>query len=76
MRMPRLQKMIAVAQLPVRATTAAVLSLAIAGALNLPGPLYAFIAAVIVTDMQPAVSRQLGLRRIFATVIGASVSIR
>ena len=59
-------------QLPLRATTAAVLSLVIAQALQLPFPLYAFIAAVIVTDLQPAISRQLGLRRIWATVIGAS----
>ncbi len=44
----------------------------IAQALQLPFPLYAFIAAVIVTDLQPATSRQLGLRRIWATVIGAS----
>ena len=71
MRIARVRKMLVSWQLPVRATAAAVLSLAIAGALGLPGPLYAFIAAVIVTDINPAASRLLGTRRIFATVIGA-----
>lgn len=59
-------------QLPVRATAAAVLSLLVAQALELPHPIYAFISAVIVTDLQPSTSRQLGLRRIWATVIGAA----
>lgn len=68
----RLKQLLPRLQLPLRATTAAALSLVIAQALQLPFPIYAFIAAVIVTDLQPAISRQLGLRRIWATVIGAS----
>jgi uncharacterized membrane protein YgaE (UPF0421/DUF939 family) len=36
-------------------------------------PLYAFLAAVIVTDLSPQMSRQLGLRRIVSTIIGAIV---
>jgi uncharacterized membrane protein YgaE (UPF0421/DUF939 family) len=49
-----------------------VLSLVIAQLLQLPFPIYAFISAAIVTDLDPAASRRLGLRRIWATVIGAS----
>jgi uncharacterized membrane protein YgaE (UPF0421/DUF939 family) len=66
-----LKKLILRMQMPLRASVAAVLSLAIAQALQLPFPLYGFISGVIVTDPDPAVSRQLGLRRVLATVIGA-----
>jgi uncharacterized membrane protein YgaE (UPF0421/DUF939 family) len=58
-------------QLSVRAAAAAVVSLLAAQWLHLEFPIYAFIAAVIVTDLQPSASRMLGLRRIAATVIGA-----
>ena len=58
-------------QLSVRAAAAAVVSLVAAQLLQLEYPIYAFIAAVIVTDLQPSVSRKLGLRRIAATVVGA-----
>jgi len=58
-------------QLAVRAATAASLSLAIAKCFDLQFPIYAFIAAVIVTDLSPEQTRQLGLRRMVATVIGA-----
>lgn len=60
------------AQLSLRASVAAVLSLLAAEFLALPFPIYAFIAAVIVTDLQPEVSRALGIRRLAATIIGAA----
>ena len=59
------------AQLSLRAAVAAILSLLLAGWLDLRYPLYAFIAAILVTDLDPAMSRRLGLRRLGATVIGA-----
>ena len=58
-------------QLTLRATIAAVIALLLAGWFDLAYPIYAFIAAVIVTDLQPSTSRKLGLRRMLATVIGA-----
>ncbi|MCA3455205.1 MAG: FUSC family protein [Rhodobacter sp.] len=54
-----------------RAGVAGTLATWIAMVLSLQYPIYAFIAAVIVTDLSPAQSRRLGLRRILATVIGA-----
>jgi len=58
-------------QLALRASVAAALSLAIAQTLKLEFPIYAFIAAVIVTDLTPSQSRALGLRRMAATAVGA-----
>lgn len=60
-------------QLSLRAAVAAVVSLLLAGWLDLRYPIYAFIAAILVTDLQPATSRRLGLRRLGATVIGACI---
>jgi len=54
-----------------RAGVAASVSLVIAKGLDLRPGIFAFIAAVIVTDLDPSQSRQLGLRRIVATVVGA-----
>lgn len=64
-------RFIVAVQLALRASVAAAVSLAIAKFLGLQPLIFAFIAAVIVTDLDPAQSRQLGLRRIVATVIGA-----
>ena len=59
-------------QLTLRASVAAVLSLIAASWLGLEYPIYAFIAAVIVTDLRPGVSQKLGMRRIGATIVGAA----
>lgn len=58
-------------QLALRSTIAAVLSLIAAHWLELEYPIYAFIAAVIVTDLKPGASQKLGLRRMGATFVGA-----
>jgi uncharacterized membrane protein YgaE (UPF0421/DUF939 family) len=58
-------------QLALRAGVAGGLASWIARLLALEHPLYAFVAAVIATDLSPAQSRKLGVRRIFATAIGA-----
>jgi len=56
-----------------RAAVAASLSFAIAQLLNLEHPIFAFTAAVIVTDLKPAQSRELGLRRLGATAMGGMI---
>jgi uncharacterized membrane protein YgaE (UPF0421/DUF939 family) len=58
-------------QLAIRAGIAAGLAAGIATRIALEHPIYAFISAVIATDLDAAQSRKLGLRRIFATAIGA-----
>ena len=58
-------------QLSVRAGLGAGLSAAFAQLLGLQHPIYAFIAAVIITDLSPSRTRQLGLQRINATLVGA-----
>lgn len=59
-------------QLAVRASASAGLALWIAQLLHLREPIYAAIAAIIVSDLSPKESRKLGLRRIIATFIGAT----
>jgi uncharacterized membrane protein YgaE (UPF0421/DUF939 family) len=59
-------------QLALRSALAAGVSLVAAFWLGLEYPIYAFIAAVIVTDLKPGMSQTLGLRRIGATIIGAA----
>jgi uncharacterized membrane protein YgaE (UPF0421/DUF939 family) len=59
-------------QLSVRAALAAGLSVGIAQLLQLQYPLYALIAAVLVTDLSPPQSRLLGWRRLAGTVLGAA----
>jgi uncharacterized membrane protein YgaE (UPF0421/DUF939 family) len=57
--------------LALRASVAAGAAIGLAYLLRLETPLFAFLAAVIVTDLTPSQSRQLGLRRLVATAVGA-----
>jgi uncharacterized membrane protein YgaE (UPF0421/DUF939 family) len=60
-------------QLSIRAALAGGLAVAIAEFLQLPFPLYALIGAVIVTDLSPYQTRQLGLRRLAGSALGATI---
>jgi uncharacterized membrane protein YgaE (UPF0421/DUF939 family) len=66
----RLQYFLPGAQLALRGSAAAALSLALARLLNFDEPIFALIAAVIVTDRKSAESRKLAIRRILSTLIG------
>lgn len=52
---------------------AAASAVIVARRLDLEFPLYALIAAIIVTDLSPVRTRQLSLQRLIGTVIGAAV---
>jgi len=62
--------------LALRAAVAAGLSVAWARLCRFEFPIYAPIAAVIVTDLSPSRTSKLGLQRIVATVVGGSVWCR
>jgi uncharacterized membrane protein YgaE (UPF0421/DUF939 family) len=52
------------------------LAVAIAELLRLQYPLYALIGAVIVSDLSPSQTRQLGLRRLAGSALGARLVLR
>ncbi|MGH7938231.1 MAG: FUSC family protein [Bryobacteraceae bacterium] len=58
-------------QVSLRAAIAAGLAIGIGQLLRLQFPIYAMISAVIVTDLDPAQTRKLGLARLAGSVLGA-----
>jgi uncharacterized membrane protein YgaE (UPF0421/DUF939 family) len=68
--LPHRLELIQGVQLALRVGVAAALALGVAQVLRLQFPIYAMIGAVIVTDLTPAQSRNLGVRRLAATVVG------
>jgi uncharacterized membrane protein YgaE (UPF0421/DUF939 family) len=62
-------------QLSLRASVAAALAYVVAQFLKLEYPIYALIAAVIVSDLSPARTTRLGVQRLIATIIGTACGI-
>jgi len=68
---PRMWIPIGSLQLAVRAAIAAALSLVVAESLSRDSPIFALMAAVLVTDRSRSETRRLGGLRMLATVVGA-----
>jgi len=60
-------------QLTTRAAVSAVLAVVIARLLDFQYPIYALIAAVIVTDLSPDMTKKMGARRMVGSFIGAVI---
>jgi uncharacterized membrane protein YgaE (UPF0421/DUF939 family) len=60
-------------QLSIRAALAASASVGVAHLLDLPLPMYAMIAAIVVSDLSPERTRRQSLSRIAGTIVGAAV---
>ena len=60
-------------QLSIRAAISAGASAGIAQWLELPGPMYAMIGAIVVSDLKIGQVRLLGLRRTGGTIVGALI---
>ena len=68
----KLHRLTSAFQVSVRAALAAGVSVLLAQLCRFDHPIYALIAAVIVTDLSPSRTTKLGLQRLVATVAGAS----
>lgn len=71
--MPKTRAHASAIQLAVRAAIAAAVAVAIVQWMGTSHPIYAMIAAVIVTDLRAEQSRRFALNRLAATVIGAGL---
>lgn len=62
-------------QLSLRAALGATIAYALAKSFELPHPVYALVAAIVVTDLHATETRNLGLQRLAATFIGAACGV-